>query len=535
MNAPLLAVENLRVTGRNGRVLVESAGFSIDAGQTLAIVGASGAGKTVSVLAALGLLPQALSVTGTISWKGTARPADSPRPFSLGRDVVLLTQNPMGAFDPLVRIGRQLIETVACSRPGARRQDLREEIIAVLGRLGFADAATVLERYPCELSGGMLQRCMTAVVLLLKPGLIVADEPTAALDIFSADAVLDELASVQAETHSALIIITHDLAGVAARADSVCVVSQGRTVETLPVEDIARAKHPFTRRLFASALFADTAPAAAQTPEVFVRVEGLSKSYAEPGFWFAGKRKCVFENISLAIRRGGCTGLVGLSGAGKSTLARILLGLEEADSGTITIDGMPLRTWRKRNPGRMSVVFQDYTDSADPNRTVGQTVAEPLVVAGRRNGVREAVAHALERVGLPAGFARRWPHELSGGQLQRVCIARALITGPEFVVFDEALSSLDAFVQTDIVRLLETLKTPGAAWLFVSHDLQAVRALCTDVVVLEAGRGAVQLAINELAGSRHPFVQRLTQAFARKTAAWRQTQTDANPKNQLRR
>ena len=518
MSKTVLAVKDLHVIDRQGKILVENVSFKIGKGQVLAIVGESGAGKSISVMTTLGLQSEGLSVSGTISWNGgRPLPLAHPRVFRAGRDTVLLTQQPMSAFDPLVRIGKQLVESIKAVFPERPKADIEKEIVTVLQHLGFTDPSTIVNRYPCELSGGMLQRCMIAIVLLLKPTLIIADEPTAALDIFSSNAVIAALKRTQAETGASLIIITHDLNSVLNLADRVCVVYKGQSVETLSRENITSAAHPYTRKLFAAGQLACYVQQSSITEApTFIEVKDLCKTYSGPGFLFSGKRVPVFKKLNFQIRQGACTALVGLSGAGKSTLSRILLGLEAADRGSITIEGIELHRWRQSNPGAMTIVFQDYTDSTDPNQTVGEIVAEPLVLSAYQGNIAVRIAEMLHRVGLPSDFAQRWPHELSGGQLQRVCIARALISSPKFVLFDEALSSLDASIQAEILELLRELKTDDSTWLFISHDLNVVKALCNNVIIMQKDAELICLDVNELDSSPEPFVQRLVAAFEEK-------------------
>ena len=364
----------------------------------------------------------------------------------------------------------------------------------------------------------MLQRCMTAIVRLLKPRLIVADEPTSALDILSSSSVLTELLDAQKETGAALIVITHDVASVMSIASRLYVVDQGNTVETLIPGRLADAEHPASRRLL-SALrtLPEDRPAMPSSSTPFIEVRDVCKTYAGPGFLFRGKGTKVLDRVSFTLKRGACTGLIGLSGAGKSTLSRILLGLEKADSGQVLFEGMMVQAWKKAHPGSLSVVLQNYTDSVNPHKTVGDIIAEPLRIAGLNAGIPQKTAVMLSKVGLPEDFAKRFPHELSGGELQRVCIARALAPAPRFIIFDEALSGLDVALQQDILRLLCSLKTPESTWLFITHDLAALRSICTDAVLLEDGRAALQIDTRAIDTSENPLLRRLASLFKEKT------------------
>lgn len=519
MNELILKTDRLQIKAPNGRTLVRDASFEVRSGECIAIVGPSGAGKTTSVLASLGLLPARFSLSGSISWLGgPAIPASSSRPFRLGRDAVLLTQQPMEAFDPLIRIGLQIEETLTSAFPDMGKPEARSSILATLRRLGFDRPEDVIRRFPCELSGGMLQRCMTAIVRLLKPRLIVADEPTSALDILSSSSVLTELLDAQKETGAALIVITHDVASVMSIASRLYVVDQGNTVETLIPGRLADAEHPASRRLL-SALrtLPEDRPAMPSSSTPFIEVRDVCKTYAGPGFLFRGKGTKVLDRVSFTLKRGACTGLIGLSGAGKSTLSRILLGLGKADSGQVLFEGMMVQAWKKAHPGSLSVVLQNYTDSVNPHKTVGDIIAEPLRIAGLNAGIPQKTAVMLSKVGLPEDFAKRFPHELSGGELQRVCIARALAPAPRFIIFDEALSGLDVALQQDILRLLCSLKTPESTWLFITHDLAALRSICTDAVLLEDGRAALQIDTRAIDTSENPLLRRLASLFKEKT------------------
>ena len=500
MSELILKTDGLQIKAPNGRTLVSEASFEVRSGECIAIVGPSGAGKTTSVLASLGLLSSRFGLSGCISWlDGPAVPASSSRPFRLGRDAVLLTQQPMEAFDPLIRIGRQIEETLEKAFPGTGKSEARSAILATLRRLGFDRPEDVIRRFPCELSGGMLQRCMTAIVRLLKPRLIVADEPTSALDILSSSSVLTELLGAQKETGAALIVITHDVASVLSIASRIYVVDRGNTVETLIPGNLAGAEHPASERLLS---------ALRTLPE---------DRPAGPGFLFRGKVTNVLDRVSFTLKKGACTGLIGLSGAGKSTLSRILLGLEKADSGQVLFDGVTVHAWKKAHPGSLSIVLQNYTDSVNPNKTVGEIIEEPLRIAGLNTGIQQRTEEMLSKVGLTEDFAARFPHELSGGELQRVCIARALAPAPRFIIFDEALSGLDAALQQDILQLLRSLKTPESTWLFITHDLTALRSICTDAVLLEDGRAALQIDTSAIDTSENPLLRQLASLFKEKS------------------
>ena len=495
---PVLDVRSLRGVSPTGRTLIEDVRFSVGRSECLAIVGESGAGKTLSVRAALGLQAETIRVSGYVRWRGdaSARPAGGAAAREvLGRRAVYLIQQPMGAFDPLVRIGVQIRETLR-SEKGVRGAEADEKARAALKALRFDDPDRVLRSFPCELSGGMLQRCMIALVMLLEPELVVADESTSALDVLASREVIGELRRLREQKGLAMILITHDLAAARALADRFVVMRSGRVVESGGREVIESPQDPFTQRLVGtrrrteaalaramsgeegSGASAASGTAPAVEPGPFLSVRGISKSW-RTGFLFGRRGRAVLRDVSFSIRSGEVVGLVGLSGEGKSTLSRILLGLDPADA-----------EW-----------------------TVREIVEEPLRILGRGAASGE-VESLLERTGLPAAKADASPTGLSGGELQRVAIARALISRPRFVIFDEAVSSLDATVQAEVLELLSSLHSPQSAWLFISHDIDALATLCPRILFLNGGRIVSDLRRERLAQASDPHVREILEAAA---------------------
>ena len=529
---PVLDVRSLCGVSPTGRTLIEDVRFSVGRSECLAIVGESGAGKTLSVRAALGLQAETIRVSGYVRWRGdaSARPAGGAAAREvLGRRAVYLIQQPMGAFDPLVRIGVQIRETLR-SEKGVRGAEADEKARAALKALRFDDPDRVLRSFPCELSGGMLQRCMIALVMLLEPELVVADESTSALDVLASREVIGELRRLREQKGLAMILITHDLAAARALADRFVVMRSGRVVESGGREVIESPQDPFTQRLVGtrrrteaalaramsgeegSGASAASGTAPAVEPGPFLSVRGISKSW-RTGFLFGRRGRAVLRDVSFSIRSGEVVGLVGLSGEGKSTLSRILLGLDPADAGSVEIEGLSFTEWRRRNPGGMSVVFQNYADSVNAEWTVREIVEEPLRILGRGAASGE-VESLLERTGLPAAKADASPTGLSGGELQRVAIARALISRPRFVIFDEAVSSLDATVQAEVLELLSSLHSPQSAWLFISHDIDALATLCPRILFLNGGRIVSDLRRERLAQASDPHVREILEAAA---------------------
>lgn len=488
----ILSVAGLRVRDFRDREILHGLDLDVRRGECLALVGESGAGKSLTLRALAGLLPHGFTVSGVMDFEGRTLCAPGAFAAVRGRRILYMAQQAMTAFDPLVRIGVQLGETASAAGLAGPKAD--EVVSGALRAVGL-EPARILRAFPCELSGGMLQRVMTACVLILRPDVILADEPTSALDVVNVRAVLASLQEVRRTTGSALVLVTHDLGLAAGLADRFVILMSGGIVEKGGREIFERPSHPYTQRLALAWRRAGEILAGALSPEGLPKgslessssaeppvlsLSGVRKRYASGSFWRRSTHE-VLRGVDLEVRRGEVVGLIGASGEGKSTLARLVLGLEGPTSGRILIKGAARSALRA---GEVSVVFQNYLDSADPAWTVGDVIEEPVRLAGGRVDVREL----LRRVGLPAEYASRRPHQLSGGQLQRVAIARALAGGPSLVVFDEALSSLDASVQDEIMELLAELKPDHAGWLFISHDLKAVARLCDRVAVLSEGR-----------------------------------------------
>ncbi len=495
----LLSVRGLRVRDGAGREILHGIDLDVRRGECLALVGESGAGKSLALRALSGLLPRGFAASGEIGFGGRSLMRPGAWAGVRGRRILYMAQQAMTAFDPLVRIGAQLAETASAAGlgdegPGAVRRALES--------VGLEDPERILRAYPCELSGGMLQRATAACALLLKPDVILADEPTSALDAANVKNVLASLEDVRRATGAALVLVTHDLGLAAGAADRFAIIRAGEIVEAGGRELCVRPSHPYTQKLvrawhradavLARALASDGAPPershacaslslpSPQAARPLLSLRGVAKTY-RTGSFLRRREHEVLRGVDLDIHPGEVVGLIGASGEGKSTLARLVLGLEAPTAGRILFGS---RDGSRPRAGEVSVVFQNYLDSADPAWTVKDVIEEPVRLAG---GQTDA-AGLLRRVGLSAEFASRRPHQLSGGELQRVAIARAMAGEPSLIVFDEALSSLDASVQDEIMELLEDLKPAHAGWLFISHDLKAVARLCDRVAVLSQGR-----------------------------------------------
>ncbi|RAZ86420.1 ABC transporter ATP-binding protein [Cereibacter johrii] len=506
--APVLDVSNLTVRFRqDGRTVeaVKGVSFTVGRGETVALVGESGSGKSVTALSTVALLPDSAEVGGSVRYEGremVGAPAAELRRVR-GNDISFIFQEPMTSLNPLHTIERQIGESLALHQ-GLAGEAARARILELLTKVGIRDPETRLGAYPHQLSGGQRQRVMIAMALANGPDLLIADEPTTALDVTIQAQILDLLAELKRTEGLSLLFITHDLGVVRRIADRVCVMQGGAIVEQGPARRIFEApEHPYTRKLLAAEPTGRPDPVPEGAREI-VRTDGLR-------IWFpiqrgilrrtVGHVKAV-NGVSLSIREGETLGVVGESGSGKTTLGLGILRLIESE-GPILFLGQEIHSRRPRalreTRRDMQIVFQDPYGSLSPRMTVEQIVAEGLGVHGVEQGRdrRSMVAEILTEVGLDPAAMGRYPHEFSGGQRQRVAIARAMILRPKFVVLDEPTSALDMTVQVQIVDLLRDLQRKwGLAYLFISHDLRVVRALSHKVIVMkegnvvEAGEGA---------------------------------------------
>ena len=501
--SPLLSIRDLSVAFRQGgreTLAVDRVSFDIGKGETVALVGESGSGKSVTALSVVKLLnyPSAHHPGGSIVFKGRDLISASEREMMgvRGNDITMVFQEPMTSHNPLHTISRQIGEILRIHRGVSERQ-ARERTLEMLELVGIREAATRLDAFPHQLSGGQRQRVMIAMALANEPDLLIADEPTTALDVTVQAQILELLADLKKRLGMAMLFITHDLGIVRKVADRVCVMLQGRIVEAGPVAEVfGDPQHDYTRRLLAAE--------PKGRPE---RVPESAPTVVEAGpikVWFPIKRgflgrtvghvKAV-DGVSLRVREGETVGVVGESGSGKTTLGLALLRLISSQGPVVflgnRIDGLKsrqIRPFRKN----MQVVFQDPYGSLSPRLSVTQIVEEGLLVLNRGLSAderREVVARALIDVGLDPSAMDRYPHEFSGGQRQRIAIARAMALEPQFVMLDEPTSALDMSVQSQIVDLLRDLqKRRKLAYMFISHDLKVVRALANHIIVLQNGK-----------------------------------------------
>jgi len=499
---PLLEVRDLSVTFGsmpNAVQAVKHVSFEIRRGETVALVGESGSGKSVTALSILQLLPYPIArhPSGSIRFQGrelVGAPARELREVR-GNRVSMIFQEPMTSLNPLHTIERQVNEVLILHK-GLGRAAATRRTLELLDQVGIPDAAKRLDAYPHQLSGGQRQRVMIAMALANEPDLLIADEPTTALDVTIQAQILSLLKSLQAKYGMALLFITHDLGIVAKVADRVCVMTQGEIVEQGPVAEVfTRPRHAYTRHLLSAEPKGRPAAADSAAPEI-LRLDDLKVHFPiKRGVLrrTVGYVKAV-DGISLALKEGHTIGLVGESGSGKTTIGLALLRLEKSEGG-IRFDGKDLQALSQREirPLRrqMQIVFQDPFSSLSPRMTVAEIVGEGLEVHGIGSEAERGrlIDDALREVGLDPAVRERYPHEFSGGQRQRIAIARALVLKPRFIVLDEPTSALDMSVQAQIVDLLRDLQTRHKlAYLFISHDLKVVRALADEVVVLREGK-----------------------------------------------
>jgi peptide/nickel transport system ATP-binding protein len=496
---PLLSVQGLTVQGPLARPLIDGVSFDIKASQVLALVGESGSGKTLAGRAVLRLLPpQVRQIGGTILYQGNdlARLPEEKMRGLRGSAIGMVFQEPMVSLNPAIRIGEQLCEGLLLHEKLSVAQ-ARQRAIDMLRRVRIADPDACLAAHPHQFSGGMRQRIMLASVMLLKPQLLIADEPTTALDSLSQREVMEIMAELTRTEGTAVLLITHDLGLVARYADAVVVLEKGRRVEAGPVAQVLTApKEAYTRTLIEALPQRNDRVKTLSKAAPLIEARNLCVGFAGASSgWFGRKtHKLAVDGVSLAVQPGEVVAVVGGSGSGKTTLGRAMIGLLPSSGGEVLYRGQAIgdATAAQRRAFRLDcqLVFQDPYSSLDPRQKVGEIVAEPLLhgkplTAGER---RDTVSAMLEEVGL-TGLADRYPHALSGGQRQRVAIARALIRKPAFVIADEPVSALDMTIQKHVLDLFKRLQAErGFACLFISHNLAVVSEIADRIVVMEAGR-----------------------------------------------
>ncbi|NGR08380.1 ABC transporter ATP-binding protein [bacterium SGD-2] len=498
----LLDIENLHVLLGDLPIL-KGISLAINPGEIVGLVGESGSGKSMTALSVMKLLPHGMTATGRVNLNGVdilAAPETAMNRLR-GAEIAMVFQEPMTALNPLKTIGEQVAEGIRW-HTGANRPDAEAHARAILDRVGLPESRFPLNRYPHELSGGQRQRVVIAMACAMKPKLLIADEPTTALDVVIQAQILDLLRELVEEQQMGLLLISHDLAVVAQLADRITIVRHGEVMDSGPATEILREqRHPYTRQLAEASMHV---PARAKVPEIapeaepLLEVKNVSRHYPLRRTSLFGPRRsfAAVQDVSFSMHQKQSVALVGRSGCGKSTLARMILALDRPTAGSVFFRGTDLADCTepelKEIRRDLQVVFQDPYGSFNPRHRVERLVGEPLHLLGKHLSAREKrdrVAEALEQVGLSPADMDKYPHEFSGGQRQRLSIARAIITRPKLIVADEPVSALDVSIRAQILDLFAELNSRlGLAYLFITHDLTVARAICDVTMVMHEGR-----------------------------------------------
>ena len=535
--APLLSVNDLTIGFGTGKPVVEDVSFAVEAGQTLALVGESGSGKTLSCRAILQLLPQKATIrSGSIKLHGDTGESlltalsDRKMRQVRGDRISMIFQEPMRALSPLHRIGDQVTEVLHLHRKISRSR-ARQRVLGNFERVGFANPERAYRSYPFEMSGGMRQRAMIAMAMVSEPDVLIADEPTTALDVTTQAQVLGLMKDLQKDTGMAMILVTHDLGVVANMAEQVVVMHKGRVMESGAAEAILKAPaHAYTKSLFDAApeIPAD-APIVLRDPrrDTILELKSVAKTYTLKAGWGRQVKVQACSGLDLELPRGRTLAIVGESGSGKTTAARIALGAERPDTGGQVLfrpeqggDALAVHNMNANErllfQRKAQMVFQDPYSSLSPRMRIAETLCEPLDIhkIGDKRDRRNRAAEMLERVGLGVSMLQRYPHAFSGGQRQRLSIARALMLEPTLLVCDEPTSALDVSVQEQILNLLEDIqKSMGLSYLFISHDLAVVARIADEVAVMRQGmiieKAAPEVLFNN---PKHPYTRALIAA-----------------------
>ncbi len=527
--AVVLEIEGLSVSlpqGAERALAVQDLSLTVMAGETVCVVGESGSGKSMVANAVMGLLmqPSVRPVAGAIRLDGSNLLKLNPVQMRelRGQRIAMVFQEPMTSLNPVLRIGEQIDEVLRCHRPDMDRIERRSRVLRALTEVGLPHPEQTARSYPFRLSGGQRQRVMIAIAMVLEPRLLIADEPTTALDVTTQAQILALMKDLQRRKGMALLFITHDFGVVAQIADQVVVMQKGVVVEAGPASGVLhRPRHPYTQALLDAIPHGRTRPNTSEYQrEPLLRVSGLNKIYRSAGGLFRPSHDVqAVRDFDLALQPGQTLGIVGESGSGKSTVGRCIAGLISADGGTVTLGTERLaasvrqRTLAQR--AAIQMVFQDPYASLNPRHTVGHAIASGPEGLGLGHAqARRRMLDLLSRVGLPAQAADRYPHEFSGGQRQRIAIARALAMHPKLLVADEPVSALDVSVQAQVLALFEQLRQElGLTMVFITHDLRVAAQMCDQVAVMHRGTVVEYGSTADVLHSpKHPYTQELIAA-----------------------
>jgi peptide/nickel transport system ATP-binding protein len=512
--------------GKNpkARRIIDGVSLQVREGETLCVVGESGSGKSVTSLTTMGLLEKGslVPIAGSVELVGEELLTASDRRLRQLRatTMAMIFQEPMTALNPVVPVGRQIDEVLRVhTNLDARAR--RAKILAMMEQVRLPEVERIFASYPHRLSGGQRQRIMIAMALVLEPKLLIADEPTTALDVTTQKQILTLIRELQQQRGTAVLFITHDMGVVAEIADRVAVMRQGRLVETGPLDDVLRQPTmEYTRNLLSAVpSLVPRAPRPESSEPVVLETTELGKVYRERSMWGKAREVAAAQDVTLILRKGRTLGIVGESGSGKSTVARCIVRLIDPTSGGVRLVGREISDLSRRllqpHRKRIQIIFQDPYRSLNPRITVGESIAEGPINYGMPHD--QAITRArelLELVDLPPDAISRFPHQFSGGQRQRVAIARALALDPDVLVADEAVSALDVSVQAQVLELLDEIQTRlGIALLFITHDLRVAAQICDDVVVMQKGRIVEQgPAAQVLTHPQQPYTRQLLDA-----------------------
>ncbi len=530
MTDTVLEVGDLVVRSAAGTPLIDGVSFNLDRRTRTGLIGESGSGKTLTALSIMGLLPEGLTAEGTVILNGRDMLAGSEKQLCAvrGNEVSMVFQEPMTALNPVMRIGRQIAEALRFHQ-SMSRQDAAEKVVDLLTAVGIEEPDLRARAFPHQLSGGMRQRAMIAMALACGPDLVIADEPTTALDVTIQAQVLDVLDEQVEKFHTALLIITHDLPVVARTTRQVMVMNAGRLVEegetrvvfADPINEYTRALVGSVPPLSRSATITIEPRERRAPAEPVISVKNVTRIFPLPRSGFLGEKRTItaVDEVTLEVEKGETFGIVGESGSGKTTLARLMIALDIPTGGDIVVNGVDIAETSKMQPLRRQVqmIFQDPMGSLDPRLKVGRIIAEPLRSLKIEGDHHARVAELIDAVELPVDSVRRYPHEFSGGQRQRIAIARALAPSPDILIADEPVSALDMSIQTITLDLLADLKDEyGLTMVFISHDLSVVHEICDRVAVMQHGRLIEQGPVDEVFfNPKTGYTERLIAAIPR--------------------